>query len=256
MHHLKEGLASDDMETCAIDSKPSEKLSCCDRLKTDDDHAHEEEISGASAINSQLFYEKRKRIVCGCHGDRVCCLTGDGKLIWKIETDSPVYSTPFVDRIYMTDQHCDCESLNTASSSENQPSSCSEVFESNKKEWKPCHKTYFPGNSNLYCDEDTLIASELDKASNFCHSNTSYMRKCLGNCSLQGVDVAAFASTKGNLYLVKVEDGTVLCKFQMEGEIFSSPVLYRNCLVVGCRNDMVYCFDITVKARERNSIIK
>ena len=58
------------------------------------------------------------------------------------------------------------------------------------------------------------------------------------------VAIVTFATTTGILYVVGAEDGHVLYKTQMEGEVFSSPILYRNSLVVGCRDDNVYCFDI------------
>ena len=58
------------------------------------------------------------------------------------------------------------------------------------------------------------------------------------------LDVVAVASTKGTLYLVGANEGQVLCEMKMRNEIFSSPILYRNSLIIGCRDDNVYCFDI------------
>ena len=63
----------------------------------------------------------------------------------------------------------------------------------------------------------------------------------------QSVAIATFATTTGIIYVVGAEDGQVLYKIQMEGEVFSSPILYRNSLVVGCRDDNVYCFDINAE---------
>ena len=67
-----------------------------------------------------------------------------------------------------------------------------------------------------------------------------------GMDNTQSVAIVTFATTTGILYVVGAEDGQVLYQTQMEGEVFSSPILYRNSLVVGCRDDNVYCFDIDI----------
>ncbi|CAC5412072.1 AASDH [Mytilus coruscus] len=53
-----------------------------------------------------------------------------------------------------------------------------------------------------------------------------------------------FASTDGYLYIVDFCSGEIVLKHFLSGQIFSSPVVYDNCLVVGCRNDFVYCLSI------------
>ena len=223
------------METDEINSKPCKKMSCSDRMTSDVNYSHGDEISAtnnkSASLELQLVCEIGKRIICGCHGNSVYCLTADGKLIWEIETDSSVYSTPLVDRIYITNQNSGCRAMNRVHSSENEPKTCLEDFKNKGKE-QLCNKTF---------------GLTLDPSKN------PGMTKCWRNCNFQEIEVVAFASTKGCLYLVNTEDGSVLCRRQMKGEIFSSPVLYRNCLVVGCRNDMVYCFDIIVNVEERNS---
>jgi hypothetical protein len=35
-----------------------------------------------------------------------------------------------------------------------------------------------------------------------------------------------------------------LCKYQFLGELFSSPVVVDDKIVVGCRDDNVYCVDL------------
>ena len=84
-------------------------------------------------------------------------------------------------------------------------------------------------------DQNIGVKSNIADASNVSNSD---MEKT------QSVAIITFATTIGILYVVGAEDGQVLCKTQMEGEVFSSPILYRNSLVVGCRDDNVYCFDI------------
>ena len=86
-------------------------------------------------------------------------------------------------------------------------------------------------------DQNNSVKSDTSEESNVSNSDID---------KTQSVVIVTFATTKGIIYVVGAEDGQVLCKTQMEGEVFSSPILYRNSLVVGCRDDNVYCFDIDI----------
>lgn len=57
------------------------------------------------------------------------------------------------------------------------------------------------------------------------------------------------SSTDGTLWLLDGDDGALRASLQLPGELFSSPVLWQDSLVVGCRNDLVYCVDI-IKQKE------
>ncbi|KAF3835112.1 hypothetical protein F7725_027670 [Dissostichus mawsoni] len=59
--------------------------------------------------------------------------------------------------------------------------------------------------------------------------------------------LVALASTDGTVWILDGEDGGKLASFTLAGELFSSPVLHEHSLVVGCRNDYVYCLKLTVK---------
>ena len=52
-------------------------------------------------------------------------------------------------------------------------------------------------------------------------------------------------TTKGTIYLLAVGDGRVLKMFTLPGEIFSSPVTVGDDIVIGCRNDYLYCLKVT-----------
>ncbi|XP_048832472.1 beta-alanine-activating enzyme isoform X2 [Brienomyrus brachyistius] len=57
------------------------------------------------------------------------------------------------------------------------------------------------------------------------------------------------SSTDGTLWLLDGDDGALRASLQLPGELFSSPVLWQDSVVVGCRNDLVYCIDI-IKQKE------
>lgn len=59
--------------------------------------------------------------------------------------------------------------------------------------------------------------------------------------------LVGLASTDGTVWILDGRDGRMLASFTLKGELFSSPVVWGRSLVVGCRNDFVYCLNLTVK---------
>lgn len=61
----------------------------------------------------------------------------------------------------------------------------------------------------------------------------------------QGSDwVVSAATTKGSVFLCDVASGSVQTYLQLEGEVFSSPVVHDGRLYVGCRDNNLYCLGI------------
>ena len=65
------------------------------------------------------------------------------------------------------------------------------------------------------------------------------------------MDLVAVCSTRGILYIVTLTSGRVVKAHQFPGEMFSSPVVVT-CddgfdVIVGCRDDFVYCLKVTVQ---------
>ena len=54
-------------------------------------------------------------------------------------------------------------------------------------------------------------------------------------------------SSTGVLYVLNAARGDTVSKLQLPGQVFSSPVCLGNKLVVGCRDDLVYCVEISLK---------
>ncbi|XP_067272957.1 beta-alanine-activating enzyme [Pseudorasbora parva] len=57
--------------------------------------------------------------------------------------------------------------------------------------------------------------------------------------------LAAVCSTDGKVWVLDGETGTLKATLTLPGELFSSPVVWGHNLVVGCRNDYVYCLELT-----------
>lgn len=59
--------------------------------------------------------------------------------------------------------------------------------------------------------------------------------------------LVAVCSTDGKVWVLDGESGTLKTSLSLPGELFSSPVVWGRNLVVGCRNDYVYCLELTKK---------
>ena len=54
-----------------------------------------------------------------------------------------------------------------------------------------------------------------------------------------------FASTtSGLIYILNPDSGLVLGKLALPWDVFSSPVVYDNCIALGCRDDYIYCYNV------------
>ncbi|XP_063314106.1 beta-alanine-activating enzyme isoform X1 [Pelobates fuscus] len=60
----------------------------------------------------------------------------------------------------------------------------------------------------------------------------------------QNMEFVAAASTDGNVWVFNADSGLLDTVYKLDGEVFSSPVVWGNYLVIGCRNDYVYCLDL------------
>uniref|UniRef100_A0A3B1KH26 Aminoadipate-semialdehyde dehydrogenase n=1 Tax=Astyanax mexicanus TaxID=7994 RepID=A0A3B1KH26_ASTMX len=57
--------------------------------------------------------------------------------------------------------------------------------------------------------------------------------------------LVAIASTDGTVWVLDGEQGTLKASLCLPGELFSSPVVWGTNIVVGCRNDFVYCLKLS-----------
>ncbi|XP_054845846.1 beta-alanine-activating enzyme [Eublepharis macularius] len=61
---------------------------------------------------------------------------------------------------------------------------------------------------------------------------------------LEDKALLAVISTDGRIWILNAKTGVVEGSGKLPGEVFSSPVVWGTKLVVGCRNNYVYCFDL------------
>ncbi|KAK3100209.1 hypothetical protein FSP39_016338 [Pinctada imbricata] len=150
------------------------------------------------------------RILIGSHDHHVYCLSHDGSLLWKLKLNSFVYSTPF---------------------------GFTSTFMKGE-EHKPLNKSSI--NSKC-CQEDNVVdqaqdLSVIHKAGEEeCHK-ISLCSDCSRVC-----DTCVLTSSTGSLHLVNTASGDLECCYTLPGEVFSSPVVYGDRIVVGCRDNFIYC---------------
>ncbi|XP_053462035.1 beta-alanine-activating enzyme isoform X2 [Nycticebus coucang] len=54
----------------------------------------------------------------------------------------------------------------------------------------------------------------------------------------------AAASTDGKLWILDSQSGQLQSVYELPGEVFSSPVVWESMLIIGCRNNYIYCLDL------------
>lgn len=96
----------------------------------------------------------------------------------------------------------------------------------------------------MYC----LDAADGSLVWSFQTSGRVYASPCVFETSSAAGILVGVASTDGTVWILDGRDGRKIASLSLPGELFSSPVAWEHTLVVGCRNDMVYCLELTDKS--------
>ncbi|XP_040896908.1 beta-alanine-activating enzyme [Toxotes jaculatrix] len=147
-------------------------------------------------------------VAIGSVDGNICCFSNTGKLVWQFLTKGPVFSSPCV---------------------------------------TPDQQRLLCGShdGHLYC----LNCADGSLLWTFQTSGKVYSTPCVFDGSPVGRRglLVGLASTDGTVWILDGQNGQMLASHTLPGELFSSPVVYEQSLVVGCRNDYVYCLKLTVK---------
>ncbi|XP_034560658.1 beta-alanine-activating enzyme [Notolabrus celidotus] len=154
------------------------------------------------------------QVMIGSVDGNICCFSEEGKLVWTFQTGAPVFSSPCV---------------------------------------TPDQQSVLCGSHDgrLYC----LNQTDGSLVWTFQTTGKVYSSPCVFDGSVLGLRRAlvAVASTDGAVWILDGHDGRMLTKFTLQGELFSSPVVCGRYLVLGCRNDFVYCLKLSLK--EENKLV-
>ncbi|XP_009901032.2 beta-alanine-activating enzyme [Dryobates pubescens] len=154
-----------------------------------------------------------EQCVCvGCVDGNLYCYTHAGEKAWQFATEGPVFSSPCISSL--TKQ---------------------EVFVGS-------HDCF------IYC-----CSTEGNLLWKFKATSSVYGAPFVFQSDgLQNRTLLAAVSTDGRVWILNAKSGTAEGAHKLPGEVFSSPVVWGTKLVVGCRNDYVYCLDVCA-AGEKNS---
>ncbi|XP_068599593.1 beta-alanine-activating enzyme [Brachionichthys hirsutus] len=148
-------------------------------------------------------------VVIGSVDGNICCFTNTGKLVWQFLTKGAIFSSPCI---------------------------------------SPDQQRVLCGSHDgcLYC----VNCADGSLVWTFQTTGKVYSSPCVFDGSAAGLRsgmLVALASTDGTVWILDGNDGQMLSSYTLPGELFSSPVVWGQSLVVGCRNDSVYCLKLTIK---------
>jgi acyl-CoA synthetase len=142
------------------------------------------------------------------------CLNHSGEELWELRTDVPVFSSP----VGITSQKI---------------SIAGDVFLASHG-----HKVYCVSSDGKY-----KWSTSVD--------GPVYATPCFISLTKQETSTPlplhsdsvyiVVATTKGTMYFLAASDGMILKTLVLPGEVFSSPVTVGRDIVLGCRNDYLYC---------------
>ncbi|XP_028400135.1 beta-alanine-activating enzyme-like isoform X2 [Dendronephthya gigantea] len=174
-------------------------------------------------IFSSLLIQENKIFVATVNGC-LRCLNHDGVDVWEFNIDASIFSSPLGSRRQEIDSvnHDD-----VIFASHGQKVYC--ISSEGKRKWStsvdgpvyatPCFTFY---------NYDSILQKSSSPAACVHHNNCVIV-----------------VTTKGTVYLMAASDGRIFNTFTLPGEIFSSPVIVGRDIVIGCRNDYLYCLKVT-----------
>ncbi|XP_053113285.1 beta-alanine-activating enzyme isoform X2 [Hemicordylus capensis] len=69
--------------------------------------------------------------------------------------------------------------------------------------------------------------------------------------NLEDKTLLAVVSTDGKIWILNTTTGLIEGAEKLPGEVFSSPIVWGSMLIVGCRNNYVYCLDLYVSKNNK-----
>nr|XP_009914377.1 PREDICTED: acyl-CoA synthetase family member 4 isoform X1 [Haliaeetus albicilla] len=151
-----------------------------------------------------------KYVCVGCVDGNLHCYTHSGEKVWQFSTNGPVFSSPCISSL--TKQ---------------------EIFFGSHDCFIYC------------CNMEGNLLWKFEATSSVYGTPFVFQSGDLKNKIL-----LAAVSTDGKVWILNAKSGTAEGVDKLPGEVFSSPVVWGTKLVVGCRNDYIYCLDLYVTRKK------
>ncbi|XP_074882522.1 beta-alanine-activating enzyme isoform X1 [Buteo buteo] len=151
-----------------------------------------------------------KYVYVGCVDGNLYCYTHSGEKVWQFSTNGPVFSSPCISSL--TKQ---------------------EIFFGSHDCFIYC------------CNMEGNLLWKFEATSSVYGTPFVFQSGDLKNKIL-----LAAVSTDGKVWILNAKSGTAEGVDKLPGEVFSSPVVWETKLVVGCRNDYIYCLDLYITGKK------
>lgn len=151
-----------------------------------------------------------KYVCVGCVDGNLYCYTHSGEKVWQFSTNGPVFSSPCISSL--TKQ---------------------EIFFGSHDCFIYC------------CNMEGNLLWKFEATSSVYGTPFVFQSGALKNKIL-----LAAVSTDGKVWILNAKSGTAEGVDKLPGEVFSSPVVWGTKLVVGCRNDYIYCLDLYITGKK------
>ncbi|KAL7871980.1 hypothetical protein SRHO_G00069630 [Serrasalmus rhombeus] len=164
---------------------------------------------------------------CVCIGSvngDISALSHDGRVLWHFRTAGPVFSSPCLARVPPT------TSRKTGCGAYDHGKSPSQAVVCGSHDCFVYGLNIFDGSLLWRFQTTGKVYS-----SPFVFDGTTWDVRTL----------VVVASTDGTVWVLDGEQGTLKASLSLPGQLFSSPVVWGNKIVVGCRNDYVYCLELS-----------
>ncbi|KAG7488869.1 hypothetical protein MATL_G00038990 [Megalops atlanticus] len=206
------------------------------------------QCGGGAVFSSPCLHLSLRQLYVATLGGQLLSLRPDsGALVWKHCSDAPFFSSPC----------CSCSCVCIGSMDNNIYGFC----HTGQQMWKfstngpvfssPCGTPACLSNQRVFCGSHDSCVYCLDSCDGtlvwcFQTSGRVFSSPFLFDGSVWGCGrLVTLTSTDGTVWVLDAETGALKASLSLPGELFSSPVVWGRTLVVGCRNDFVYCIELT-----------
>ncbi|XP_048589326.1 beta-alanine-activating enzyme isoform X2 [Nematostella vectensis] len=171
----------------------------------------------------------QEAIVFGCHDSHVYCVSTRGELEWSFKADSPIYSTPFI------------VPFNNIVQLREQSFTPNDISKVVGVKVRQAEHSFSPNDisdvdGNVECPAFVHLNSTCNESvsENFISTKRDTLED----------ELVLVASTRGTVYMLTLDTGCLLGSMALPGEVFSSPVIGRGAILIGCRDNYLYSLKV------------